>query len=197
MSKWCLYRINFIFYPIYFTCILNLLRFVLRWLASKWPDTRYLYNLASSRGSASWGAVRKTTQEKSTARGSKRTLVGKLNKRSFRVHQDVLYPLIGEFWQILSSLEHYRCRSDILCRGGQRPFSEWCSVQICDKQHAKRFSPSGVPSWRREGLYENMVIWRCLHNPSQWFWIEFNLSTLSISNVWGECKSWCLKLLRS
>ena len=30
--------------------------------------------------------------------------------------------------------------------GSQRPFNEWCSVQSCDKQHPKSFSPSEMPS---------------------------------------------------
>jgi len=35
-----------------------------------------------------------------------RTLVGKLNKRLFWVYQDLVYPVIGLFGQILSTLKH-------------------------------------------------------------------------------------------
>ena len=40
------------------------------------------------------------------------------------VYQDLLYPLIGQFWQILSTLEHYWRRWDIQYSGGQRPFNK-------------------------------------------------------------------------
>ena len=36
-------------------------------------------------------------------------------------------------------------------------------IQTCDKHHAKRFSQSGVPSWRTEGLPKIMVSGRCLN----------------------------------
>ena len=54
--------------------------------------------------------------------------------------------------------------------GGQRPFNERRNVQICDKQHAKRFSRRGVPLRRTEGLHENMVHEKGLCNPAYRFW---------------------------
>ena len=65
--------------------------------------------------------------------------------------------------------------------GGQRPFNEWQRVQICDKQHTKRFPPSGVPSQRREGLHKNtcMVNRRCLCNPSHQFLKEFIIKSFN------------------
>ena len=73
--------------------------------------------------------------------------VGKLNKRSFQVYRLIM---IGQFWQILSTLKHYWCRWDMWYGGLQTPFNEWCSVQICDKQHTNRFSPMQVEGLRKE-----------------------------------------------
>ena len=48
-----------------------------------------------------------------------------------------------------------------------------------------------MPSWRAEGLHNNMANGRCLCNPIYRFLKEFNnLSTLSMSNVPDEWKSW-------
>ena len=60
----------------------------------------FLNPLASSGRSVGWGAVRKNRAQKNkkcAVRGSERTPVGKLNKRSFRVYHDLVYPLTGQF----------------------------------------------------------------------------------------------------
>ena len=96
-----------------------------------WCETKHSIYL----GRSAENSPRKN--KKRAARGSEKTPVSNLNKRSFRVYQDLIYPLIGQFWQILSTLEHYWRRWDLRYGGGQRPFCEWHGVQICDKQHAK------------------------------------------------------------
>ena len=42
----------------------------------------------------------------------------------------------------------------------QRTFNERRGVKICDKQHAKRFSLSEVPSRRTEGLHAKFGQWK-------------------------------------
>ena len=63
----------------------------------------------------------------------------KLTKGRSGIH-NLVYPLTGQFWQILWTLEPYWRRWDIRYGGGQRPFNEWRGVQICYKQQTKRFS---------------------------------------------------------
>ena len=64
----------------------------------------FIHILASSRRSVSWGAGQKTVREKIKKvrqTGSEGTPLGKPYKRSFQVYQDLVYPLIGQFWQVL------------------------------------------------------------------------------------------------
>ena len=53
------------------------------------------------------------------------------------IYQDLVYTLIGQFWQVLSTLMRHWRTWDVRYGGGQRPFNKWRDVQICDKQHAQ------------------------------------------------------------
>ena len=102
--------------------------------------------IASSRRSVSCCTAPKTAREK---------IKHKTKKRGERIQKNAYgqtYPLIGQFWQILSTFEHYWRRWDMRYGGGQRPFKEWRGVQIFDLpaiQHAKRFSSSGTSAYAK------------------------------------------------
>ena len=133
------------------------------------PDVHDLAYLVASSSQLRHSAGT-SARKNSAVRGRERTPVGKLYKRSFRVYQDLLYPLIGQFWQILSTLEHRWRKSEIDDMAANRELStsENNAVfkSVLNNWHAKRwFSPSDVPS-RRTGLHKNMFNGRCLCNAS-------------------------------
>ena len=78
------------------------------------------YPVVPLKGSVSWSAGRKQPAKKAKNCGEK--------KRKNTSGQNFIYLLIDQFWQILSILEHYRCRLDMRYGGGQRLFNEWRGV---------------------------------------------------------------------
>ena len=101
---------------------------------------------------------------------------------------DLVYPLIGQFWQFLLTLTKALLMQ--MSRWFMRYGSNQEPVFKSVINNPLKYFPQ-VESLRKEQKYyiKNMINGKYLCNPSHRFWKEFNLSCLSTSKVSDEWKT--------